>query len=75
MTALKARAMNGRLVLDEPTQLPDGSEVRVAIVDGDQLDARDRAALHAALDEGEAELAAGQGLTEADLWTRLRALG
>ena len=75
MIALKARVRNGRLVLDEPTQLPDGSEVRVALVDGDDLDARDREALHAALEEGEAELAAGRGLSEADLWARLRALG
>ena len=74
MIALKAHVRNGRLVLNEPTQLPDGAEVRVALVDGDDLDAEDRAALHAAIDEGEAELAAGRGLSEADLWTRLRAL-
>lgn len=75
MIALKAHVKNGRLVLDEPTQLPDGAEVRVALVDGDELDSGDRAALHAALDEGEAELAAGGALSEADLWTRLKALG
>ena len=74
MIALKARVKNGRLVLDEPTELPDGAEVRVALVDGDELDSRDREALHAALDEGETELAAGRGMSEADLWARLRAL-
>jgi predicted DNA-binding antitoxin AbrB/MazE fold protein len=32
MGALKAIVRNGRLVLDEPTDLPEGSEVEVALV-------------------------------------------
>jgi hypothetical protein len=32
MGALKAVVKNGRLVLDEPTDLPEGSEVEVAVV-------------------------------------------
>lgn len=74
MLALKARVRNGRLVLDEPTALPEGAEVRVALVDADELEERDRAALEAALDEAEAELAAGRVVSEDDLWARLAAV-
>jgi len=61
-------------VLDEPTNLPEGAEVRVALVDGDELDDRERAELHAAIMAAEAELDAGQAVTEDDLWARLRAV-
>lgn len=74
MLALKARVRNGRLVLDEPTALPEGAEVRVALVDADELEERDRAALEAALDEAEAESAAGRVVSEDDLWARLAAV-
>lgn len=73
MRALKARVKGGRLVLDEPTNLPEGAEVRVALVDDDDLDDRERAELHAALLAAEAELDAGQAVTEDDFWARLRA--
>jgi hypothetical protein len=72
MRALKAHVRGGRLVLDEPTNLPEGAEVRVALVDGDELDDRERAELHAAIIAAEAELDAGQAVTEDDLWARLR---
>jgi hypothetical protein len=32
MGALRAIVRNGRLILDEPTDLPEGSEVEVALV-------------------------------------------
>ena len=35
MSALKAVVRNGRLVLDEPTDLPEGAEVEVALVTAD----------------------------------------
>ncbi len=38
MRALKARVKGGRLVLDEPTNLPEGAEVRVALVDDERPD-------------------------------------
>lgn len=66
---------NGRLVLDEPTAMPEGAEVRVALIDDDELDDQERAALEAAIEEGEADLAAGRRVSEADLWARLKALG
>jgi hypothetical protein len=47
-------------VVDEPTDLPEGTEVEVEIVDGDDLDGVERAALHAALAESEDDVAAGR---------------
>jgi hypothetical protein len=43
MQALKVQVKNGRLVVDEPTDLPDGAEVEVVVID-DELTAVD---LHA----------------------------
>jgi len=74
MRALKAHVRGGRLVLDEPTNLPEGAEVRVALVDGDELDDSERAELHDAILAAEAELDAGQAITEEDLWVRLGAV-
>jgi hypothetical protein len=72
--ALKAHVRGGRLVLDEPTNLPEGAEVRVALVDGDDLDDTERAELHAAILAAEQELDAGQVVSEEELWARLRAI-
>jgi hypothetical protein len=73
MRVLTAHVRGGQLVLDEPVDLPEGAEVRVALVD-DELDEAERAELEAALEESEAELDAGRGVGEDELWTRLRAL-
>jgi hypothetical protein len=47
---MKARVHNGRLLLDEPTDLPDGTEVEIALLDRDDLNRSERAQLDAALD-------------------------
>jgi hypothetical protein len=63
---LKARVRAGRLVVDEPTDLPEGTEVDLLPLDpGDWLDDADRAALHQALRESDADVAAGR-LVDAD---------
>jgi hypothetical protein len=74
MQALKAHVRGGRLVFDEPTNLPEGAEVRVALVDVDELDDEERARLHATIEAAEAELDAGQVASEDELWARLRAI-
>ncbi len=52
----------GRLRVDEATDLPEGREVQLAVVDeGDELDDADRACLHAAILEGIAEADRGEG--------------
>ena len=69
---LKAKVQGGRLVLDEPVDMPEGSEVELKIVhDGDDLDGEDRERLHAALARAEAELAAGQTLPAEEALRRL----
>ena len=61
MQPLKARVHNGRLILDAPTDLPDGAEVELVPIDGwDDLDEADRRRLHAALEESELDLAEGR---------------
>ena len=50
MSPLQARVENGRLVLDEPTTLPEGTVVDlVADDEGDDLTDEERRALHEAL--------------------------
>lgn len=52
MNTLKARVINGRLVLDEPCTLPEGTVLDLVVADdGDDLDDEERRALHAALEE------------------------
>ena len=58
MRALKAHVRCGRLVLDEPTDLPEGSEVELTVVEED-FDPEERARLHEALDAGIAAVRAG----------------
>ena len=67
MAALNAHVKNGRLVLDEPTTLPEGAEVRLWVVEGDDLDDEDRAALHDAIREG-IEDAKARRTIDADEW-------
>ena len=50
MTPLRARVQNGRLRLDQPTALPDGTELDLVIDDeGDDLTELERQALHETL--------------------------
>lgn len=70
---LTARVHAGRLVLDEPTTLPEGTEVELLPLDpGDWLHDADRAALQAALEESQADVSAGRLRDAADLLKELR---
>jgi hypothetical protein len=66
MQPLKAHVHNGRLVLDEPTDLPEGTEVRLSIADDDDMNDDERARLHAALERSMAQAKAGK-LIDADI--------
>jgi hypothetical protein len=58
---LKARVKAGRLVVDEPTDLPEGTEIELLPLDpGDWLDERDRTELHKALIDSEEDVKAGR---------------
>jgi hypothetical protein len=65
MRALRAHVRDGRLVLDEPTDLPEGTEVELTVVEDDDFTPEERARLHEALDAGIAAARAGDHV-EAD---------
>ena len=73
---LRARVRGGRLVLDEPIHLPEGSEVDLVLADEqDDLDEEDRARLHAALDRARAQVQRGETFSNDEFLARLRAQG
>jgi len=59
MRALKAQVRGGRLVLDEPTRLPEGTEVELIALQ-DELAPEELARLDAALERSMAQARAGQ---------------
>ncbi len=70
---IKARVNAGRLVVNEPTDLPDGTEVEFLALDpGDWLDEADRAALHDALRDSGADVAAGRLVDAEEILRELR---
>lgn len=67
VTALRAHVVNGRIVVDEPVDLPDGAEVSVYLYDaaGDGTSKEERSALQSALERSLAQADAGE-LIDAD---------
>ena len=80
MQPLKAVVKNGRLVVDEPTALPEGTEIELLPVDeapangaADDFDDEERAALHKSLREGIRQMKAGETIDAAEALAELRA--
>ncbi len=79
MQPLKAHVHNGRLVLDEPTDLPEGEVVELMPVDEmlsdatDCLDDDERERLHESLRESIRQMKAGQTIDAAEAFAELRA--
>lgn len=70
---LKARAKRGRLILDEPTDLTEGTEVELLPLDpGDWLSDEDRSALRRVLVASSAEVAAGRTIGASEVLRELR---
>lgn len=69
MRALRARVENGRYVIDEPAVLPEGTEVQLQLITGDELDDEERAALHASLERAADDSEAGRKM---DAWEHLK---
>jgi len=62
LNALKAHVKNGQIVLDEPTELPEGAEAEVLLHVADphdRMDEQERAELLQSIDEGLAEVDPG----------------
>jgi len=73
VTALKAHVMNGRIVVDEPVDLPDGAEIDVYLYDAaaDAMSREERAALERALERGLAQADAGDLIDADDVLSEL----
>lgn len=70
---LKARVHNGRLVVNEPTELPEGTEVDLLPLDpGDWLDSADRMALQRALLASQEDVEAGRLVDAEEVLRELR---
>ncbi len=80
MRFFTACVRNGRLTLDEPTDLAEGSLLELVSTDdvlsngGDLLDAEERAELAKELAAADAEVEAGELIDAADFLAELRAL-
>ena len=79
MQPLRAHVHNGRLVLDEPTDLPEGEVVELVPADellargGDYLEDDDRAALHRSIEEGVEDFEKGDTEDAFEFLARLKA--
>jgi hypothetical protein len=61
MSTLRAFVRNRRLIMNEPTDLPEGTEIELTAADpADELDEEERSRLHAALRQSWASLQAGR---------------
>jgi hypothetical protein len=72
MRALKAHVKAGRLVLDEPTDLPEG-EVEVYVPDGEEFTPEERALLVKELDASQDEYERGDHQDAFEFLGQLRA--
>lgn len=79
MRALKAHVQDGRLVLDEPTELPEGQVFELVPFDevlangGDDLDDEERERLHQSIDRGLADARADRTVDSRQVIAALRA--
>lgn len=61
-------------MVNETTDLPDGTELTLLIVEGnDEMTAEERAALDAEIEQGRADMTAGRGVPGDELLRRVRA--
>ena len=67
MSTIRARVRNGRLIVDEPTSLPEGTELDLVVDDaGESLNEAERAALNTAIPRAWASVQAGEGRSADD---------
>lgn len=61
MSTLRARVINGRLLVDEPTSLPEGTVLELVVDDeDDELDPEERRLLNAAISKAWESVKAGR---------------
>lgn len=73
MSAIRARVSNGRLAMDEPTELPEGTVLNLVVDDeGDNLDDNERAELNKAISHAWASIQSGEGHSADEVVNSLR---
>jgi hypothetical protein len=73
MSTLRAHVKDGRLVLDEPTTLPEGTEVELLPVDDmDDMSSEERARLYGFLAESIRTHVPGTGISASEVLEELR---
>ena len=71
---LRAKVKNGRLIVNQPTDLPEGTVLDLVIDDeGDDLDEVERAALHAALAKSMQQAESGETRPAEEILAKLSA--
>jgi len=74
MATLHARVRGGHIVVEETTDLPDGTEMTLLVVDrDDEMTAEEREDLEAEIERGRVDISAGVGISAEELLTRVRA--
>lgn len=73
MPSLRARVQKGRLIIDEPTDLPEGTVLDLVVDDeGDDMDDSERAALDAAIAHALDAVRAGKVRPASEIVAELR---
>ena len=74
MNALKAHVRNGHFVSDDPTDLPEGTEVTLLLEDPfARMEREERERLEAELEEGAQDFANGDAVSAREFLETLRA--
>lgn len=72
-STLRGHVLNGRIVVDERVDLPEGTAVELALVDGeDDLEQDDLARLDAALAQARQEIDGSEGIPAEEVIARIR---
>jgi hypothetical protein len=72
--AVRGRVRGGRLVVDEPVELPENMELELVVTDGgDDLDDGDRARLHDAIRCGREQIERGETVPLSEVLAELAA--
>jgi hypothetical protein len=73
MVILRANVRNGHVVLDEPTDLPEGAKVELLVLDAAaEMDATERSELEASIERGLNQTDRGELLSVEDVLARLK---
>ena len=75
MTTFKAIVQGGRAIIEDVGEYPDGTELELSIVEDEEMDDECRAGLHASLERGLAQVAAGEAIPAEEVLAALRARG